>query len=130
MNWEYNDGGRFKYFSGDVSDCVTRSFAIGLDKDYLSVYELINKICNQTKSTEIKTCGDFSSSADGIYSITIKKIGMFFGLKYIKKNGLTKNLKYGNYLVHQYGHMTCIKNGIVYDVMDCSTDKYIGYFKL
>lgn len=36
--WEYNDGGRSKYFKGLTGDCVVRSIAIAADLDYEYVY--------------------------------------------------------------------------------------------
>jgi hypothetical protein len=128
MKWQYTDGGRSKYFSGLAGDCVVRAFTIGLEKDYLCVYEKVNLICKEF----IKVTGqqDCSSSIDGVYPWDIKRIGKYFGLKFNRKKGLTKHLKNGNYLVLQGGHITCVKNGKILDTHDTSEEEYYGYFKL
>ena len=128
MKWEYTDGGRSNYFSGIASDCVVRAFTIGLDKNYLSVYEKVNLICNE--NVKVKGQPDSSSSVDGVYPWDIKRIGKYFGLKYNRKKGLTKHLKNGNYIVLQVGHLTCVKNKKLLDTHDCSEEEYYGYFKL
>ena len=44
LGFNYNDGGRAKYFNvKGVSDCVCRAIAIGNDMDYKEVYDLINE---------------------------------------------------------------------------------------
>jgi hypothetical protein len=137
MKFQYSDGGRSNYFTGITGDCVTRSFTNALDKDYLEVYRLVNQICeNQKKESEIirglslgYTIED-GNARDGVYPRTIRMIAKHFNLKFKRKNGKTKNLKKGKYIVLQYGHLTCVKDGILLDTHDCSCDKHIGYFKV
>jgi hypothetical protein len=38
-HFEFNDGGRSKYFNGKGGDCVTRAIAIVTGKDYKEVYD-------------------------------------------------------------------------------------------
>ena len=135
MKFQYSDGGRSLYFSGIAGDCVTRAFAIGLGKSYLELYELVNKK-SQLELVDIKKKGigkkkkDISSSNSGVYEETIKRLGKHFGLKYKKGRGLIKELKGRNYLVMLSEHMTCIRNGIMFDTHDCSELEYVGYFEL
>ena len=135
MKFQYSDGGRSQYFSGIVGDCVTRAFSLGLDKSYLEIYELVNKI-SQLELDDIKKKGigkkkqDISSASSGVYQKTIRRIGDHFGLKYKKKLGMVKKLKGRNYLVVLAEHMTCIRDGIILDTHDCSDLEYYGYYEL
>lgn len=134
MKFQYSDGGRSKYFSGVAGDCVTRSFANGLGKSYLEVYELVNRISQlerfdmKIKSNRKKK--DISSAFGGVYPNTIKKLAYHFGLKFNSKTGKIKNLKGRNYLVLLHEHMTCIRDGILFDTHDCSDLDYYGYYEL
>lgn len=45
MEYNYNDGGRSKYFKAEcVNDCVTRAIAIATERDYKEVYNEIKSI--------------------------------------------------------------------------------------
>ena len=135
MKFQYSDGGRSLYFSGIVGDCVTRAFSLGLDKSYLEIYELVNKI-SQLELEDIKKKGigkkkqDISSASSGVYQKTIRRIGDHFGLKYKKKLGMVNKLKGRNYLLVLAEHMTCIRDGIILDTHDCSDLEYYGYYEL
>jgi hypothetical protein len=117
-----------------AGDCVTRSFANGLGKSYLEVYELVNRISQlerfdmKIKSNRKKK--DISSAFGGVYPNTIKKLAYHFGLKFNSKTGKIKNLKGRNYLVLLHEHMTCIRDGILFDTHDCSDLDYYGYYEL
>jgi hypothetical protein len=135
MKFQYSDGGRSQYFSGIVGDCVTRAFSLGLDKSYLEIYELVNKI-SQLELDDIKKKGigkkkqDISSAGGGVYQKTIRKIGEHFGLKYKEKSGRIDKLKGRDYILMLAEHMTCIRDGIILDTHDCSDLEYIGYYEL
>jgi|APGre2960657404_1045060.scaffolds.fasta_scaffold06986_7 hypothetical protein len=132
MIHEYNDGGRSKYFSDmRVGDCVTRSFSLGLGKDYLSMYELINKIAKSKQTYKISgfEFSDDSTAKDGVYPRIIRMVGKHFDLKFKRKKGIIKDLK-GNKLVITKEHMTCVKDGILLDTHDCSDVEYYGYYEL
>ncbi len=50
MNYQYDDGGRAKYFKAkDVNDCAVRAIAIATQQDYLDVYNSL-KALNKGKS--------------------------------------------------------------------------------
>ena len=138
MKFQYSDGGRSRYFNGITGDCVTRSFANGLGKDYLEVYSLINELCCREKNKIERIRGKNNSNSfiiengnamDGLFPATIKKLGRYFNLNFVKKKGKTNRLR-GNYIVLQYGHLTCVRGGFLLDTHDCSGDDYYGYFKL
>lgn len=134
MKFQYSDGGRSNYFSGQAGDCVTRSFAIGLNKSYLEIYELVNKKSQlELKNIKIKGIGkkkDISSACGGVYPKTIRSMADHFGLKFKSKTGKIRDLKKKNYLVLLEEHMTCVKNGILFDTHDCSDLDYYGYYEL
>lgn len=134
MKFQYSDGGRSLYFSGIVGDCVTRSFAIGMGKSYLETYELVNKKSQiELDNTKIKGSRkkkDISSAMGGVYPKTISMVADHFGLTFKNKKGKVKELKGRNYLVMLREHMTCIRNGILFDTHDCSDLDYIGYYEL
>jgi hypothetical protein len=129
MKFMYCDGGRSKYFQDVVGDCVTRAFAIGLDADYLSVYELVNNI-SKNKSIQMKTKEKGSSARTGVFPKTIGMIGKHFNLKYRLKKGIVKNIRSKSYILCLNGHLTCIKNGILMDTHDCSEQEYYAYYEL
>lgn len=138
MKFQYSDGGRFLYFSGVAGDCVTRAFAIGLGKSYLEVYELVNKI-SQLERLDMKIKGnrkrkDISSAFGGVYPETIVKLAHHFGLKFRSKTGKLKDFKKvfqgRKYLVLLEEHMTCIRNGILFDTHECFDKDCIGYYEL
>ncbi len=130
MKFRYDDGGRSRYFLGMVGDCVTRSFAIGLGRDYLAVYQKINELCYSHKKIRGLFFDGDSSARDGVYPIWIKMMGKHFGLKYFSRRGIIKNLKQGKYIVFCGEHLTCVKNGILFDTHDCSELEYYGYYKI
>jgi hypothetical protein len=129
MKFIYHDGGRCKYFQGNVGDCVTRAFAIALDLDYLTTYELINTI-SKNKSIQMKTKEKGSSARTGVYPKTIGMIGKHFNLKYRLKKGIIKNIRTKSYILCLNGHLTCVKNGVLMDTHDCSEKEYYAYYEL
>ena len=48
MKFNYNDGGRSKYFKGQAEDCVTRAIAIATGLDYKEVYDTIKDLLQHT----------------------------------------------------------------------------------
>ena len=129
MKFCYSDGGRSLYYSGVVGDCVTRSFATGLGKSYLELYELVNKISQIEYSSNKKIKGK-SSATGGVYPHIISKLAEYFELKFKPKTGIVKNLRRGKYLVLTDGHMTCMLNGVNFDTHDCLDEIYLGYYRI
>lgn len=49
LKFQYNDGGRSKYFNAkNVGDCVCRAIAIASQTDYKVVYNMLKKEQNAT----------------------------------------------------------------------------------
>lgn len=116
LNFVYDDGGRSKYFKGDVRDCVTRAIAIATGIDYKEVYDTIKKLINQTPR-------------NGIPKKATKDIMNYFGFDWIPtmtigsgcKVHLRKNeLPSGTIVCQVTGHLTCIKDGTIYDTFNPS----------
>jgi hypothetical protein len=133
MRFEYTDGGRSKYYSGFADgDCVTRAFSIGLNKSYLEIYELVNKISQiERKLPKIKGFKrDYSSAKGGVYPHIIEKLAKHFNLKKKNRKGKIKDIPNGKFLVITEEHIACIRNGILFDTHDCSDLDYEYCYEL
>lgn len=130
MEFIYNDGGRANYFKGkNVGDCVVRAICNATGKDYKEVYDAINALSKNERTGTRKK--DKSSSRDGVYKSTYKKYLESIGWKWISCMGIgtgctthlsSKELPNGILIVQVTKHLTCIKNGILYDTYDCSRE--------
>lgn len=118
MKLVLTDGGRSKYFKAtNVGDCAVRAIAIATGKDYKEVYD------------ELKTLNNGKSCRDG----TPKKVDK----KYLTQLGWTwhpcmtigsgckvhlneNELPKGVLIVSVSKHLTCVKDGVIYDTYDCS----------
>ena len=54
MKYQYNDGGRSKYFKGKAGDCVVRAVAIIKNMDYKETYDEIFKLIGYTPRNGVK----------------------------------------------------------------------------
>lgn len=132
MEFIYNDGGRSKYYKGkNVNDCVVRAICNASGKDYKEVYDRINQLiksARKSKKEKHKT-----SARDGVYKRIYKiYIEEELGWKWhscmeigsgcqthLTEEELPKN---GAYIIKLSHHLTCIKDGVLYDTYDCSRD--------
>ncbi|MBP3707562.1 MAG: hypothetical protein J6J36_03000 [Clostridia bacterium] len=139
MEFNYNDGGRAKYFKGKTGDCVTRAIAIATEKDYLEVYNIINELAKKEKITEKKK--KKSNARTGVYKDTYKKYLESLGWKWYPcmriGSGCTthlckEELPNGTIICRLSRHLVCVKDGVINDTYDCSrgeTRCVYGYFK-
>ena len=139
MEFNYNDGGRAKYFKGKTGDCVTRAIAIATEKDYLEVYNIINELAKKEKITEKKK--KKSNARTGVYKDTYKKYLESLGWKWYScmriGSGCTthlckEELPNGTIICRLSRHLVCVKDGVINDTYDCSrgeTRCVYGYFK-
>ena len=130
MKFIYSDGGRSNYFKAkNVGDCVTRAIANATGLNYKKVYSDLKvlakneRICKSNKTR--------SSVRDGVARKTIKKyledtlhlewistMGIGTGCKvHLNENELPKDK---TIILSLSRHLTCVKNGILYDTYDCS----------
>ena len=140
MKHIYSDGGRSKYYKmKDVGDCVTRAICNATGSDYKEVYDSLNLIAKNEKTSVRKN--KKSNARNGVFKYTYKK--------YLENNGwewhacsgigigctmhLNENeLPSGTLILSLSKHLTCVKNKVLYDTYDCSRDGercVYGYWK-
>lgn len=130
MKFNYNDGGRSKYFKGATGDCVCRAIAIATNKDYKEIYEMINEYAKKEKVGKRKR--RISSARTGVYRDTIKKVLNELGWKWVPVmkigSGCQAHLRDNEIpmdktiIVKVTRHLTCVVNGVINDTYDCSRD--------
>lgn len=139
MKFIYNDGGRSNYFKKEnVGDCVVRAICNATGKDYKEVYDAINVMAKSEKTTKRKP--GISSSRNGVYKSTWKKYLERLGWKWHSCMGIgtgctthlnSSELPKGTLIIQVSKHLTCVKDGVLYDTYDCSrngTRCVYGYF--
>lgn len=118
MRFEYSDGGRSKYYKAqDVGDCAIRAIANATGKDYKEVYDALKAI-NKGKS-----CRDGTpKNVDKKY---LQQLGWQWHATMGIGTGCTTHLREdelpgGTLVVNVSKHLTCVKDGVIYDTFDCS----------
>lgn len=134
MEFIYNDGGRSKYFKADnVGDCVTRAICNATGKDYKEVYDALNKMGKAETSTQLKRHRGHkrSESRNGVFKETWKEYLDSIGWEHHATMGIgsgcqvhltADELPKGTIIVQVSKHLTCVKDGVIYDTYDCSRD--------
>jgi len=138
MRFVYSDGGRSNYFKGLVDDCVVRAICNATGKDYKEVYNGINQLAKSERLSKYRTSR--SSARDGVHKDTTRKYIESIGWMWIPRmsfgTGCTTHLNSaelpkGDLIVSVSKHLTCVKDGVLYDTFDCSRggDRCVyGYF--
>lgn len=118
MEFVFNDGGRSKYFRAtNVGDCVVRAIANATGDDYKVIYDEL-KALNKGKSCRNGT----PKGVDRKYLINhgwkwTPTMGIGTGCKvHLNEDELPK----GTLIVVVSGHLTCVKDGVLWDNHDCS----------
>lgn len=136
MKWVYNDGGRSKYYKGEACDCVTRAIAIATGRDYKEIYDLVNEYIKREPLDELYT----SNARLGVSKEISRKILEDLGFKWVPtmkfgqgcKVHLKKDeLPSGTLIVSVSKHLTCVKDGVIYDVYNPDRNSMrcvYGYF--
>ena len=131
MQLVYSSGGREKYFKQTiVGDCVTRAICNATGKDYLDVYNDLKELAKEERITKIHK--KKSSVRNGVYIKTCHKyIEQHLGYKWYPtmqvgkgcQVHLTENeLPNGVLIVQVSNHLTCVKDGVIYDTFDPSRE--------
>jgi hypothetical protein len=135
LELKINDGGRKAAgYKGKAGDCVVRSIAIATNLSYIKVYDDLYRANEEFRtSSHSKLARSLKQKNDtprtGTHRVVIKKylkeLGwnwtptMFIGQGckvHLKKNELPR----GTLIVSCSKHITVVKNGMLYDVYDCS----------
>lgn len=140
MKFHYSDGGRSNYFKAtNVGDCVTRAICNATGNDYKEVYKALNEISLKENVSKHRG-GKRSSSRDGVFKETyrqyLKELGWEWHPTMIFGQGCAVHLKEdelpsGTIIVQVSKHLTCVKDGVIYDTYDCSrggTRCVYGYY--
>lgn len=118
MEFVYSDGGRSKYFKGSAGDCVCRAICNATGMDYKEVYNEIKNLLQHTPR-------------NGLKKKETKDIMHYFGFNWIPTmkigSGCTTHLREedlpsGTIVCQVTGHLTCIKDKVIYDTYNCSRD--------
>ena len=121
MQFVYATGGREKYFKGKraVGDCVIRAIANATGLDYKKVY------------TDLKRLNDNKSCRNGTPKSVAKKYLEQLGWRWVSCMEIgtgcqvhlcESELPYGVLVVRLSKHLTCVKNGVLYDTYDCTRE--------
>lgn len=131
MELVISDGGRSKYFKKpDVRDCVCRAICNATGRDYKEIYDLINEEAGKERPSKKRK--GVSTARNGVYKDTTKRvIEKRIGWKWhplmnigsgCKVHLNKEELPEGILILRLSKHLTCIKNGVMYDTFDCSRD--------
>ena len=138
MEFNFNDGGRSKYFKGLTGDCVTRAIAIATGVDYLEVYNALNNLAKSERKGKRKK--KISNSRTGVYKQTADKYLKSLGWKWHAcmsiGSGCTTHLRAselpnGRIICSLTKHFTCVIDGVINDTYDCSREEtrcVYGYY--
>lgn len=135
--WVYDDGGRSAYFKGEnAGDCVVRSLAIVLERDYKEVYDRLAEL------QKLHTRNGKRSARDGVSKNVYKRyIGFETDLEWHPLMGIgtgctvhvrPDELPTGRLLLSCSRHLTAMIDGVLHDTYDCSRDGtrcVYGYWK-
>lgn len=130
MKLVYSDGGRSQYFKGLADDCVCRAICNATGIDYKVVYDAINEKAKAERKSARKS--GKSSARNGVYKNTTKKvIEEWLGWQWHSMMQIGEGCKVhldpselpsGNLIVQVTRHLTCVKDGVIYDTFDPSRD--------
>ncbi|MBO7079425.1 MAG: hypothetical protein J6W64_06410 [Bacilli bacterium] len=138
MEFVYATGGREKYFKAEnVGDCVTRAICNATGKDYKEVYDRLKEM-SKRESVKNHRGHKKSSVRDGVFKETwkryLKEIGWVhhstcaIGSTDRKTKLADGELPMGTLIVQISKHLTCVKDGVIYDTYNCSIKQYYDEF--
>ncbi|CAA6807645.1 MAG: Unknown protein [uncultured Sulfurovum sp.] len=67
MEFNYNDGGRSKYFKGHAGDCVVRALTILLNEDYKAIYNFSHNRIGHTPRNGLEKVQDIYLAKGLVY---------------------------------------------------------------
>ena len=118
----------FTYFNKNPlglkeQDCVIRAISLATGKDYLSVINLLENTQANFHCEALCVC---------CYSYLLDE---YFGFSKVPCSSMTaKEFKrkhpYGIFLIRMDGHLSCLINGKIYDIWDCSDEILTDVWKI
>ncbi len=125
IEYNYNDGGREKYFKGKARDCVTRAIAIATGRDYKEVYDTLAELNHTNGKNGVR------SARNGINTKTdsFKKLMRDWGFEWTPtmKFGSgcqvhlrAEELPKGRIVCAVSKHYVAVIDGVINDTYDCS----------
>ncbi len=134
-----DDGGRSRYFRGRAGDCVVRSIAIAMGRDYLEVYSELSALCKAERQSKCRTFKRVSAR-NGVdtkrkwfreymrsHNYVWQSAG--FGAHYSLNPRCFSAT--GTFILSMRRHYSCLKDGVLYDIVDPSregTAPVFGYW--
>jgi hypothetical protein len=125
-----DDGGRaLAGYKGNTGDCVVRAFAIATGRPYQEIYDLVNELGAQERSS--KKRARKSSARTGVHTATQRKLARLLGFTWTPTmtigSGTTVHLRAdelpkGRLVVRLSGHTAAVIDGVLHDTYDCSRD--------
>ena len=109
----------YKYYNANskgnhVNDCVIRALSVAEKMTWDEMYEKLSDLAQR----------------QGILLDDIEFVEKYLDNKYPRKCHYSKTIKefidenpYGTFLITMPGHITIVKNGVLYDTFDCSKRK-------
>lgn len=127
MRFVYSDGGRSKYFkASNVGDCVCRAICNATGEDYKKIYDMLGEKGKSARNGVSKAKRRQVMEDLGWTWHPTMTIGS--GCKvHLKEDELPA----GILIVSLSKHLTCVKDGVIYDTYDCSrgeTRCVYGYY--
>lgn len=119
MKFVYSDGGRSNYYKGIVGDCVVRAICNATNSDYQIVYKSIQSMQGVSPRNGVsnKNTHKYIEEILGLKWIPTMKIGQG-----CKTHLCEEELPKGVLIVKLSHHLSCVKNGVLYDIYDCTRD--------
>ena len=114
---------RYKFLNinplGEIEeDCVCRAISLALEEDYYTIQEKLKLIGELFDCMFLCECC-YKHLLDSVYDL--QRYEEFKGMTIEEFADMYPN---GTYLIRIEGHLTCLVDGIIYDIWDC-TDKII-----
>ena len=110
----------FKYYNCNpakrqVNDCVIRSISLAQNKSWDDVYSELSNLA-QADCTLL----DDVTFVEPYLNAKYNKVCFKCDGKRMDVKTFAERNPYGTFLITMRGHITCIKDGIIYDTWDCS----------
>jgi len=129
-----SDGGRSNYFKGEkAGDCVTRAIVHATGKNYKEVYDELFELGRNwgtKKTAKTLKIRENASPRNGVNKKVLKHyIENVLGFNWVSCSGIGKGISVhvkenelpkGNIILKLSKHLTCVKDGVLYDTYDCS----------